>query len=215
MSQSLPVDDDSRLVGTGPLPHDTCARGRPPMSIVDSVLTLSVQFVDAVGYPGITAVMLAESVLPIPSTVVLPVIGLQVGSGALLFFLASLAATLGSVAGAWGLYRVGRAGGRRAALRLPAWVGVTEQRLAGAEPWFERWGDAVVLLGRLVPGVRSVVSIPAGTLHMPVARFLVLTFLGSLGWNASLIWVGWALASRWEAVAGGLSTASTYGLVAV
>jgi len=185
------------------------------MSLVDSVLSVSEQLVDALGYPGLTAVMLAESVLPIPSTIVLPVIGVQVGSGQLLFWVAALAATLGSVAGAWGLYAVGRSGGRRTVLRLPAWIGVTEERLARTESWFERWGDAIVLLGRLVPGARNLVSIPAGTLHMPVARFLVLTAVGSLAWNASLIWLGSALVTRWEAVAGALSTASTYGLAAL
>ena len=185
------------------------------MTVVDSILSVSEQLVDAVGYPGLTAVMLGESVLPVPSTVLLPLIGVQVGSGQLLFWVAVLAATLGSVAGAWGLYRAARYGGRRTVSRLPAWVGVTEERLVRTEGWFGRWGDAIVLLGRLVPGVRSLVSIPAGTLHMPLGRFLLLTAVGSLGWNASLIWLGSTLVTRWQDVAGVLSTASTYGLGAL
>jgi membrane protein DedA with SNARE-associated domain len=140
--------------------------------------------------------MLAENALPIPSEVVLPLVGLQVSSGQMVFWAATLAATVGSVLGAWMLYGVGRLGGRPIVRRLPRFLGLTEVRLARTESWFARRGALLVLLGRLVPGVRSLVSVPAGTLRMPVGRFLVLTALGSLGWNAALIGLGTALATR-------------------
>jgi membrane protein DedA with SNARE-associated domain len=118
------------------------------------------------------------------------------------------------VLGAGVLYAVGRIGGRPLALRLPRFLGVTEERLDRTERWFARRGDAIVLLARLVPGLRSAVSVPAGTLRMPIVRFLVLTAIGSLIWNAALIWVGSALAANWQSVVGAISGASTWALAA-
>jgi membrane protein DedA with SNARE-associated domain len=121
-----------------------------------------------------------------------------------------LASTVGSVLGAWLLYGVGRVGGRPLALRLPRVLGVTPERLDRTERWFARRGDAIVVLARLVPGLRSAVSVPAGALSMPVARFLALTAVGSALWNAALIWVGAALAADWQPVAGVVSAVSTW-----
>ena len=170
------------------------------MSLLDGVAPLAEHVVDTVGYAGLGVVMLAEAVLPVPSEVVLPLVGLQVSAGHLAFWGTVLAATLGSVLGAWTLHLVGRLGGRPLVLRLPAFLGLTEQRLARAESWFGRRGDVLVLLGRLVPGVRGVVSVPAGTLGMPWWRFTVLTAIGSLGWNTALIGLGTALGTRSAAV---------------
>ena len=185
------------------------------MSVLQSLASTAEQVIDGVGYAGLAAVMLVENVLPpVPSEVVLPMVGAQVSAGQLLFWAAVLASTVGSVLGAWVLYAVGRFGGRPLALRLPRFLGVTEERLDRTERWFTRRGDAIVLLARLVPGVRSAVSVPAGTLRMPVARFLLFTAIGSLGWNAALIWLGTALAAHWQSVVGAISGASTYALAA-
>jgi membrane protein DedA with SNARE-associated domain len=185
------------------------------MSVLQSLATAAQQVIDSVGYVGLAGVMLVENVLPpIPSELVLPMVGLQVSAGQLLFWAAVLASTVGSVLGAWVLYAVGRFGGRPLALRLPRFLGVTAERLDRTERWFARRGDAIVLLARLVPGLRSAVSVPAGTLRMPVARFLLFTALGSLAWNAALIWLGTALAANWESVVGAISGASTYALAA-
>jgi membrane protein DedA with SNARE-associated domain len=184
------------------------------MSVLDSIAAAAEQVVHSAGYTGLAAVMAAESVLPIPSEVVLPVVGLEVSAGTLTFWGAALAATVGSVLGAWALYQLGRLGGRPVALRLPRFVGVTEERLARTEAWFSSHGAAIVLLGRLVPGVRSVVSIPAGTLRMPVGRFLALTALGSLAWNAALIGLGKALATQWGTVVTAVAAGTPYVLAA-
>jgi membrane protein DedA with SNARE-associated domain len=184
------------------------------MTVLDSISATAESVVHSAGYAGLSLVMLTEAVLPIPSEVVLPLVGLQISSGQQLFWAAALAATIGSVLGAWALYVLGRLGGRPMALRLPRFLGITEERLERTEAWFSSRGTLIVLLGRLVPGVRSVVSIPAGTLRMPVARFLVLTAIGSLAWNAALIGLGMVLADRWEAVVSAVSTASPYVLAA-
>jgi membrane protein DedA with SNARE-associated domain len=184
------------------------------MSVLDSVATIAEQVVDSVGYAGLGLVMLAETVLPIPSEVVLPLVGLQVSAGHLDFWAAVLAATAGSVVGAWVLFLLGRLGGRPLVLRLPSFLGLTEERLARTETWFARRGNVLVLLGRLVPGIRGVVSVPAGTLRMPWWRFTLLTAVGSLGWNTALIGLGAMLGTRSAAVLSAVTSDALYAVAA-
>jgi membrane protein DedA with SNARE-associated domain len=185
------------------------------MSVVDGIVSAAEQVVDSLGYAGLALVMLVENVFPpIPSEVVLPLVGLQVSAGELLFWGAVLAATLGSVLGSLLLYALGRLGGRPMGTRLPRFLGVTDERLARTESWFARRGDVIVLLARLVPGLRAAVSIPAGTLRMSLGRFTALTAVGSLIWNSALIGVGAALGTRSQAVLSVVSSASAYALVA-
>ena len=185
------------------------------MSVLAGLVGAAESLVDAAGGLGLVGVMAVESVVPpIPSEVVLPLAGSLVAGGQLSFLVALLAATAGSVLGAWALYAVGRFGGRPALLRLGPLLRVDERRLGRAEAWFARRGDWLVLLGRLVPGLRAVVSVPAGMGRMPLWRFLGLTAAGSLIWNAGLIGVGMALAARWAEVASVVSPAAT-GMLAV
>jgi membrane protein DedA with SNARE-associated domain len=185
------------------------------MSLLAGLVSAVESVVGAADGLGLTAVMAVESVFPpIPSEVVLPLAGSLVASGSLSFLVAVLAATAGSVLGAWALYALGRFGGRPALLRLGPLLRIDEARLARAEAWFARRGDWLVVVGRLVPGLRAVVSIPAGTARMPIWRFTLLTAIGSLVWNAGLIGVGMALAARWAEVAGVLAPATMYLLAA-
>lgn len=157
--------------------------------------------ISALGYLGLVLLLVAENLFPpIPSEVVLPLAGFLVGRGDLNFFGALAAATAGSTAGALILYAMGRWGGRRLVLRYGRWLRVDRPRLARAEGWFTRWGDWVVFVARVVPVARSVVSIPAGTAKMPLARFLILTTLGSAAWNALLIGAGVILGANWSTV---------------
>ena len=170
--------------------------------------------VTAAGYPGIVAAMVAENVFPpIPSEVVLPLAGYEVSQGNLAFLLTVLAATLGSLIGAYVLYAIGRYGGRAVVLRWGRVLRVGEADLARSERWFARWGDWVVLGGRIVPLARSIVSIPAGMMRMPLVRFSLLTGLGSLVWNALLVAAGYQLGRRWEEVSRLIGRASDAVLV--
>lgn len=180
------------------------------MSVVAGAVTLAQSLVDTAHGAGLAGVMALESVVPpIPSELVLPLAGSLVAGGQLSFLIALVAATAGSVVGAWALYALGRFGGRPALLRLGPLLRLDHARLARMEAWFARRGDWVVLVGRLVPGLRAVVSVPAGMGGMPLRRFLLLTALGSLVWNAGLIGVGEALADRWAEVAAVVAPAST------
>jgi membrane protein DedA with SNARE-associated domain len=102
--------------------------------------------------------------------------------------------TLGSVFG----WTIGKLGGRPFLERHGRWVHVTPKHLGRAEAWFERYGDAAVLVSRVVPVVRSFISIPAGVVEMPLGRFTVLSFLGTIPWCFGLAGVGLALGSGWE-----------------
>ena len=184
------------------------------MSALTAVVEAVQSLVGAAHGWGLSAVMLVETVFPpVPSEVVLPLAGSQVASGQLSFLVTVLAATVGSVLGAWVLYTLGRVGGRPALLRLHPLLRIDEKRLARAEAWFARHGDWVVVVGRLVPGLRALVSLPAGTARMPLWRFLGLTAIGSLAWNAGLIEIGKALATRWTEV-GSVATPVSAGLLA-
>jgi membrane protein DedA with SNARE-associated domain len=158
--------------------------------------------VEALGPAGVGLLVALENVFPpIPSEVVLPVAGYVASQGEMPLVWAVVAATVGAVAGAWLLYGLGVWLGRE---RLRRWLEriplMEVEDLDRAESWFERHGGAAVLIGRCVPVVRSLVSVPAGLERMPQARFLAYTALGSAVWNTGLIVAGYLLGSQWEDV---------------
>jgi membrane protein DedA with SNARE-associated domain len=145
--------------------------------------------------------MLVETVFPpIPSEAVLPLAGYLVERGEFAFAAVLLTSTAGSVLGATLLYEAARRGGRPFALRFLRFARTDEARLREAERWFARRGALIVLLGRCVPGMRSLVSLPAGLLRMPRWEYLLFTTLGSAVWNGALVGAGYALGSQWEQV---------------
>jgi len=168
------------------------------------------------GYPMLFALILLENLAPpIPSEVILPLAGFSVSQGTFSFVLALVAATLGSVVGALLLYAAGRYGGRPALDRWGRYIGLKPARIQRADRWFDRYAEPVVFFGRLIPGVRSIVSVPAGLSEMPLARFLLFTTLGSGLWNTALIGAGWAFGERWEEAAGVVAAVTPYALAAV
>jgi membrane protein DedA with SNARE-associated domain len=153
------------------------------------------------GYGGIALAMVIENVFPpIPSEIVLPLAGYEVAQGNLSFVPTIVAATAGSLIGALVLYAVGLYGGRPLVERWGKVLRVGPADLDRAEGWFNRFGDRVVLGARVIPLARSVVSIPAGMMRMPLLRFCVLTTIGSLVWNLVLVGAGYQLGARWEQV---------------
>jgi membrane protein DedA with SNARE-associated domain len=173
--------------------------------------------VAAGGYTALGVLIAVENVLPpIPSEVVLPLAGFYVSEGTLALVPAIAAATAGSLVGAWVLYALGRFGGRRLVLRFHRVLRVSEQQLDRADDWFDRYDWALVLFGRMVPGMRSVVSIPAGMAEMPLWQFTLMTVIGSAVWNTALIAAGRELGENWEKVAvvvGSLSTVVVVGVI--
>jgi membrane protein DedA with SNARE-associated domain len=160
--------------------------------------------VDRMGSLGVGLLILLENLIPpIPSEVVLPLAGFRARTGALNVFAVWIWSTVGSVAGALLLYGLGAWLGYDRLHRLAGrkWFIITGQKdLERGQHFFERHGSKVVLLARFVPFLRSVVSIPAGIVGMPVVKFLTLTAIGSGLWNAAFVALGWLLGEKWDSV---------------
>jgi membrane protein DedA with SNARE-associated domain len=168
--------------------------------VADWVFTI----VDRLGAAGVGLLILLENVIPpIPSEVILPLAGFRARTGALNVVAVWPAATAGSVAGALLLYGLGTWLGYERLHRLAGhrWFFIVSRKdLDRGREQFDRHGDKVVLFGRCVPFLRSVVSIPAGIARMPLPRFVVLTTIGSGVWNALFLTLGWILGENWQQV---------------
>lgn len=157
--------------------------------------------VDDVGAVGLAFVMFLENVFPpIPSEIVLPLAGFYVEDGRLGFVEALIGATVGATAGALLLYAIGRYGGMPLVLRYKRFLRVSEAEIERADAWFDRYGDWIVFFSRMVPIIRSIVSVPAGMSEMPIIRFTLLTAAGATVWNTALIGAGYALGGNYEEV---------------
>jgi len=147
-------------------------------------------------YWGVALAMLLENVFPpIPSEAVLPAAGLSARRGDLSVVGVIVAATIGSLAGAILWYYVGRWIGterlRRWSERSGRYVGFSPKDIDRADAWFDRWGKAVVFFGRMVPGIRTLVSVPAGVAGMPLVQFTIYSAAGSAIWSTLLVLLGW------------------------
>ena len=161
--------------------------------------------IERLGATGVALLVILENIFPpIPSEIVLPFAGFvaERGDGSVVVMI--FAATIGAVVGALVLYGIAAVIGpdRLAAFvaRFGRWFGVKPADLVRAEQWFDRHAVAAVLLGRCVPLIRSIVSIPAGFRRMSIAPFLLCTAIGSLVWNTALIGAGAILGDQWERV---------------
>ncbi len=161
--------------------------------------------IESLGYLGVALLVIAENLFPpIPSEIVLPFAGFVARRGDGSVIVMVLAATIGSVLGALILYAIAAAIGperiHRFVVRFGRWFGVKENDMVRAEEWFDRRSNISVLVGRCVPLIRSLVSIPAGFRRMKLARFTLLTAIGSAVWNIALIGAGAALGDQWDRV---------------
>ncbi len=173
------------------------------MLIASTLVDRAADLIDLIGLLGVALLIAAESIFPpIPSELVLLLTGFNVSQGTFGPLGALVAATIGSVVGALVLYGVGATVGEDRMERLLATVGrplgISRRDVHRANDWFERHGDRVVLVGRCIPLVRSLISLPAGADRMPLRRFVAYTTVGSAIWNALWIGLGWALGDQWE-----------------
>lgn len=165
----------------------------------------TIQVMQAYGYPGLIFIVLVENLFPpIPSEIVLPFAGFMTAQGALTLPGTVLAATAGSILGAIALYWVGQWFGRERIYAIVDVYGriltVTTADVQKTEDWFAKYGPLTVFFCRMVPVMRSLISIPAGLVRMPMPMFIFYTTAGSLIWNLVLIGLGAALGSAWEQV---------------
>ncbi len=188
------------------------------------VRDLVTQVYEAVGYLGVALWVAIESVIiPIPSELVLPFAGFLVGEGDAIepltgqpwsFWLVVLAGTFGATVGSLIAYAIGAYGGRPILERWGRVIGITLADLDRADAFFLRYGDAASFFGRMIPVIRSLVSFAAGISHMPLRRFTIFSFLGSLPFTLALAGAGVVLGSNWETI-GGILKQFEYAIVAV
>ena len=174
------------------------------------VRDLVTQIYEAVGYVGVALWVALESVIvPIPSELVLPFAGFLVGQGIAVepisgqpwsYWLTVLAGTVGATAGALIAYGIGALGGRPVLDRWGRYIGISAADLDRAEGFFARHGVAASFFGRMIPVIRSLVSFAAGIARMPLGKFTLFTFLGSLPFTALLVFAGVQLGANWEEV---------------
>ena len=161
--------------------------------------------IESLGYLGVALLVIAENLFPpIPSEIVLPFAGFVARRGDGSVIVMVVASTIGSVVGALVLYAIAAAIGPERihtfVVRFGKWFGVKESDMVRAEEWFDRRSNVAVLVGRCVPLIRSLVSIPAGFRRMKFVPFITLTAIGSAVWNIALIGAGAALGDQWDRV---------------
>ena len=163
---------------------------------------LVTDIIAALGPIGVGVLVALETVFPpIPSELILPLSGYLASRGRMSLAAVVIGATLGSLAGALALYWAGAALGQKRLRRLAERTPLVEvDDLERAEGWFDRHGGLAVLIGRVVPVVRSLVSVPAGVERMPLWRFILYTIIGSGVYNLVLIGLGYMLGSSWKTV---------------
>jgi membrane protein DedA with SNARE-associated domain len=167
------------------------------------------------GYLAIFVLMTLESAcIPIPSEVTMPVGGLLAAQGQLNLWTVGLTGAFANLVGSLIAYGVGAVAGRPLILRFGRYVRLREHDLDRAHAWFERYGDRAVFWSRLLPVVRTFISLPAGSARMKLGRFSAYSFLGSLPWSLGLAYGGYVLGQNWEKLASNIELAA-YAIVAL
>ena len=175
------------------------------MGLLSDLTTWAKDFVESAGYVGVFLMVVLENVFPpIPSEAILPLAGFLAGEGRFWLPAVILAATMGAVAGAlilyYAAYWFGEARLRWLIRKYGKWFAVSERDLDSANAWFDHHGYKAVFLCRMVPIVRSLVSLPVGLRRMNLVPFIAYTAIGSGLWNSLLIVAGWWLGDNWEDV---------------
>ncbi len=156
-------------------------------------------------YPGILFLMALENIFPpIPSELIMPLAGFKSGKRELGIVGVIVCGTIGSLIGQTVLYivalKVGEDRLRHFIEKYGEWLALSPEDLDKGKSWFERHGEKMVLLGRVVPGIRSLISIPAGLANMPLPKFLLFSGIGTLAWTACLGLLGYFLGERYQGV---------------
>jgi membrane protein DedA with SNARE-associated domain len=175
--------------------------------------------VEQSGYLGIALLMFAENLFPpIPSEVIMPLAGFIAGEGKLNIVLVVIAGSAGSLVGALLWYYIGRWVGRdrlrRFASRYGRLLTVAPSELDSAFAWFHEHGGKAVFIGRLIPAVRTLISVPAGLSDMPMTRFLIWSGLGTVIWSGALALAGYLLGEQHDRIQAWMNPVS-YGVIAL
>ena len=168
-------------------------------SITDPIVQIAVDVVDALGLPGIFMLMVLESAcIPIPSEATFLFAGFNVARGEYSLFAVVAVGTLANVVGSWIAYAVGYYGRVDVLEKHGRKIHLKASHLKQADDWFAKYGSATVFFTRMLPIVRTFISLPAGVARMPFWRFTILTTLGCIPWIFMLTLIGREVGARWE-----------------
>jgi membrane protein DedA with SNARE-associated domain len=168
-------------------------------SITDSLVQFAVDLVDKAGLLGIFLLMVAESAcIPIPSEATMLFAGFNVSEGHYSLFAVTLVGVLGNLVGSWIAYAIGYYGRIDILEKHGAKLHIKPSHLKWADDWFERYGAATVFFSRMLPIIRTFISLPAGVARMPFWRFTLLTLAGCVPWVFMLAFIGQQAGDRWE-----------------
>jgi len=168
-------------------------------SLTDPIVQFAVDVIDKLGLPGVFLLMAAESAcIPIPSEATMLFAGFNVSEGQWSLFTVVLVGTAANLVGSWIAYAVGYFGRVDLLEKHGAKLHVKPSHLEWADRWFARYGDATVFFTRMLPIIRTFISLPAGVAKMPFWRFTVLTVAGCLPWIFALAFIGRQVGDRWE-----------------
>lgn len=169
--------------------------------MLDSLFMIVVQALGGLGYWGIALGMALESAcVPLPSEILLPFGGFLAAAGRISFAQAFMAGQMGGLAGSIVAYGVGRYGGRSLLERWGRYLLISRREIAMADHWFQQKGELTVFLARLLPGVRTFISLPAGIAGMGFGRFVFYSFMGMLPWSLLFTYAGYRLGQNWVQV---------------
>jgi membrane protein DedA with SNARE-associated domain len=172
-------------------------------SLIEAIITeisrFVVSMISTFGYTGIFLTMAIESAcIPLPSEIIMPFAGYLVTTGQFTILGVTLAGAIGNVAGSIVAYYAGVWGGRPLVERYGPYMLVSRKDIEMADRWFAKYGEAAVFFGRMLPIVRTFISLPAGIAGVNIYRFILFTFLGALPWCYLLAYVGVKMGEHWE-----------------
>lgn len=162
-------------------------------------MELIISFLSEWGYLALFVTMALENMnVPIPSEIILGFAGFLVSQHIFLFWPTVIIATIAGVVGSLLSYWIGATGGRLFLLKIAEKNSFTNKKLVMADSWFKKYGGLAVFTGRLLPGIRTFISLPAGISHYPLIKFTIYTILGTIPWTLMLIYIGDMLGENWQ-----------------
>lgn len=171
------------------------------VGIIESMSNVAINLIESLGYWGVFIGMTLESAcIPLPSEVIMPFAGFVVNEGRLTLWGITLVGALGNLFGSLIAYYVGLKGGKPFLEKYGKYFLISQNSIDMAHDWFERYGHEAVFVARLLPGIRTFISLPAGIAEMDLKKFVIYSFAGSLPWCLLLGYTGVILGSNWESI---------------